>query len=148
VDTQTNEMIKPSDLRLGNWLYIPMVNMMGQVTSIGQEEIRIGNGPCDGKGLRYDFSNDIVQSIPLTEEWLVRFGFTKEKPGSHTYEKGLLSVYCNDSLGTNLFVVSLKPYPDSKPLRAPFFDYTHVHQLQNLFFALTGDELLINQTSQ
>jgi hypothetical protein len=67
----------------------------------------------------------IDQPIPLTEELLVKFGFKKDKIDS-TY------------------------YKDDFEICLPFFvrwkeshlsGINHVHQLQNLMFALTGEEL-------
>ncbi len=64
--------------------------------------------------------------IPLTEEWLVKFGFKKLR--DELYTQNNIEVWHKDSgfyhtemnVGLNL-------------------DY--VHQLQNLYFALTGEEL-------
>jgi hypothetical protein len=75
-----------------------------------------------------------VKPIPLTEEWLLKFGFVKiynciyeiEMDG-HVIEFDLrfrkMSVYFGDIL------LQLK----------------YVHELQNLYFALTSEELTIKE---
>ena len=60
-----------------------------------------------------------LHSIPLTEEWLLRFGFESKNPVLFTNSDG-------DSF-----------YLDDTKIK-------HVHQLQNLYFALTGEELTYN----
>jgi hypothetical protein len=76
-----------------------------------------------------------LKPIHLTEEWLLRFGF--EKTMEWTYSKELLGnsklVYY---LGEKGWSIGFKNYSD-------FSNLTYVHQLQNLYFALTGEELTI-----
>lgn len=70
---------------------------------------------------------DSFDPIPLTEEWLLNFGF---KPFQKDFSiKGLI-IHCRK----RGFVVR-KSIPIIK----------HVHQLQNLYFALTGQELTIKK---
>lgn len=83
---------------------------------------------------------DEISPIPLTEEWLVRFGFEEK-----TYVNGdgdefnwwsLHGFSLNDGFqltGDNGTSESMLPYK-----------LEYVHQLQNLFFALTGEELTPN----
>jgi hypothetical protein len=72
-----------------------------------------------------------VEGIPLTEEWLMKFGFLKI---------GKFGFFHLDSLYLT--------YNDDKTIF--YFQYRTkasiihaVHQLQNLYFALTGQELTI-----
>jgi hypothetical protein len=109
------------------------------------KDLRIGNLVMDNAKVKIVTSGmisnwDIIKRdyggykpIPLTEEWLVRFGFEKHKTTDiyPTYAKGLINV--NDGLVwviNNGFLNHIK----------------HVHQLQNLYFALTGRELTLNET--
>lgn len=77
-----------------------------------------------------------LEPIPLTEEWLVRLGFEK------TYDKALpyQDAYSKEGLifdGEFQLTVEGKEsdlHGIGKPLK-------HVHQLQNLYFALTGEEI-------
>jgi len=72
------------------------------------------------------------EPIPLTEEWLKRFGFENTSSfGTEYYDKGKLVICQEDGLDyiEDLTNVNIK----------------HVHQLQNLYHALTGEELKINE---
>ena len=106
-------------------------------------ELRIGNYVIDNRDdsihkvtgstiHSYEFSNtSILKPIPLNEEWLLKFGF--EQKGSFyriknsrfaeiiVYDDGI--DVCNHSV----YLPHIKS----------------VHQLQNLYFALTGCELEI-----
>ena len=65
--------------------------------------------------------------IPLTEEWLVKFGFEKLEGWDDMFyfQIGYFQIY--------EYNVSGYEYDG--------FDIKHVHQLQNLYFALTNEEL-------
>lgn len=77
-----------------------------------------------------------VFPIPLTEEWLIKFGFEISRTGfarkndfqigNITIEENYQYEYANGSIGKWI----LK-------------DVKYVHQLQNLYFALTGEELTL-----
>jgi hypothetical protein len=75
-----------------------------------------------------------VQPIPLTEEWLLKFGFAKT-------ENGWLALdICND--WSYLYwerLAGLELSVNKYQITMPHIKY--VHQLQNLYFALTGEEL-------
>ena len=74
--------------------------------------------------------------IPLTEEWLLKFGFTKT---DNKYFIGELNELNNRQLDlilcTDKNVISYQDY---------LHPILYVHQLQNLYFALTGEELTID----
>lgn len=73
--------------------------------------------------------------IPLTEEWLLKFGF--EKVGSN-YENRLIILHTNNKTGTFDFLLN-EPHSNKLIVRV----IESVHQLQNLYFALTNEELTI-----
>lgn len=77
-----------------------------------------------------------LEPIPLTEEWLLKFGFSCEvKIGGDGIE---FRVYHFDVLTFNtnhLWWYKVQRINDT-PLE-------YVHQLQNLYFALTGEELTL-----
>ena len=86
---------------------------------------------------------DRIRPIPLTEEWLLKFGFeinrqTKEENNIwRCYsEEGFFEV---EQIGTSFFL-------DDNHCYGTKIDY--VHQLQNLFFALTAEELTFKQQEQ
>jgi hypothetical protein len=68
----------------------------------------------------------LCEPILLTDEWLKRFGFTKDEK---YYSKESFDVDLDEWFGFHKMVISC-------PLK-------YVHQLQNLYFALTGEELTL-----
>lgn len=105
-------------------------------------ELRIGNlvEYSDGAGFvelcsleihKIDIGKVYVKPIPLTEEWLVRFGFRK------TFDSPFEDFEWSDN---NLqlsekFDCYLGKF--TQPIK-------YVHRLQNVYFALTGEELKLN----
>ena len=101
-------------------------------------EVRIGNfinhlNKGVFKVLKSHFNSTIIFSdpIPLTEEWLTKFGFELIEGNFHLYANGF-SLDINGSI-TKFWV------------NETIVDIKYVHQLQNLFFALTGEELKIKK---
>ena len=106
----------------------------------------LGGGVCQLKNLN-DFvhigdliEHKLVNPISLTEEWLIKLGFEKD------LQINLYRLY-ND-FGTIVY------YPKSSVEKSKFsfmligycfvtYEISHVHQLQNLYFALTGSELTV-----
>lgn len=85
-------------------------------------------------------SYDDFAPIPLTEEWLIKLGFECEDKvnGGYTIEINnnlKKKFYCSKN-GTVALVEDLIKYNDFI-----IGTFRHVHQLQNLFFALTNKEL-------
>lgn len=115
--------MKTSDLRLGNLIYFT------------QDETNIT--VCELTHLIH-FSKpeykDSCKPIPITEEWLVKFGFSR---------KDKFSMYYNPSLKNTSFWIS--PENDHYQFGRWECDTKlyFVHQLQNLYFALTGEELIL-----
>ena len=74
-----------------------------------------------------------LEPIPLTEEWLLKFGF-KERKNSIRYR------YYKNRHSIELF---------SNYARMNYsIGFKYVHQLQNLYFALYGEELTIKEIKQ
>ena len=98
-------------------------------------ELRIGNSIYQNEDLVFvttwrlklieDKSLD-YKSIPLTEEWLLKFGFKNNRLGLFDCVK------VGDDIGYHIYFIG-------KHLK----EVQYVHQLQNLYFALTGYELEI-----
>jgi hypothetical protein len=118
--------MKATDLRIGNY-YIGCSRQEIEVVS-GKtiEQFESGVLPC-------------MQPIPITEEWLVKFGFTYKS-------MGISGSICNRHSGH--WCKDSKPYFAGSKKEFDIFlqfgegvEIPHVHQLQNLYFALTGEEL-------
>lgn len=80
----------------------------------------------------YDF--DEIRLIPLTEEWLKKFGFKYFEP-----QKGFIyNIHFRLVFKSDFIVNQFSLYIDGNlwPI-----DIKYVHQLQNLYYVLTGVEL-------
>ena len=74
-----------------------------------------------------------LNPIPLTEEWLLKFGFEKKIGWDD------LIYHVKNNVDLYEFLSGYEYYD---------FHIKHVHQLQNLYFALTGEELKIKDNEQ
>ena len=114
------------------------------------EELMIGNRVIVNKEISYgiysiQFDYDegawyvdgihitLIEPIPLTVEWLLKFGFVSDGYGE--YEKGDI-LLDNEYTDEGVFNIMYEHYPLG-------IDVLYVHQLQNLYFALTSEELTI-----
>lgn len=75
-----------------------------------------------------DPQDDYYKPIPLTEEWLVKFGFAM-------YPRQAYDLYTKESEGVLFTIKGGDRFYYSK------FEIKYAHQLQNIYFALTGEEL-------
>ena len=140
--------MKATELRIGNY-----VNYQDELTKV--ISLREGDKFNENIGLKIlptlgFFSEEEIKPIPLTEEWLLKFGFKRNGNDDEYFyytkdnftmlkdygsqgiaiptkenKKGYVHLYCG--------------YYDNE------IDFKHVHQLQNIYFALTGEELKIKE---
>jgi len=101
-------------------------------------ELRIGNFiHIHGKLIEiqkedFNFDEKFMTSIIITEKWLFKFGF-----------KGTEGYYYDSEIGAIEF------YYEGEILVCDIFDHRnenikYIHQLQNIYFALTNKELRFN----
>jgi hypothetical protein len=119
------------------------------------EELRIGNLVMDNAKVKIVTSGmisnwDIIKKdyggykpIPLTEEWLLRFGFGMMNKSyfsipsrTRTNNSPYSLIYTKDLNGDWYILIN----------ESVRFYLEHVHTLQNLYFALTQEELTLNET--
>lgn len=99
-------------------------------------ECKVGDGVCYS-----EVPVSMVEPIPLTEESLLECGFTKEYDSfCYGIELSYGRYLYNDGVNDNKLFASINSaeYPLS---RIPI---EYLHQLQNVYFALTGEELQVN----
>ena len=82
------------------------------------------------------------QPIPLTEEWLIKFGFESANIYSNFKFQDIEISSSVRVIATN---VRSNFYLDGEIPEWMKIRLYYVHQLQNLYFALTGEELTITQ---
>lgn len=120
--------MKANELRIGNWV----ASMFGKdIEVLGIS--RHNKIETD----RMDEDIDTLKPIPLTEDWLLKFGFEfiNEVCG---YADRLHIIYqTKDAFIFHPFCTNDKYCQ---------IEIKHVHQLQNLYFALTSEELTIKET--
>jgi hypothetical protein len=120
------------ELRIGNWYTsvkwgIPVECELTDFTQLDYMS--------DG-AYKYPPIDEIFEPIPLTEEWLLKFGFDiYEDPFHYFIDIG------NGEIPEYFNVWYYDNYYDANECNAKLY---YVHQLQNLYFALTGNELNIN----
>jgi hypothetical protein len=119
-------MLKANELRIGNWVYIPQTKTNEQIGVIEE------NGRFLTKGYKTSYSSiECSRPIPLTEEWLKRFGFDYDMDVA-LYSKSGYDLCVNDNNSIYFYLGEYGSW---------FKNIQHVHTLQNLYFALTGEEL-------
>lgn len=126
--------MKANELRIGNWYHFADNDgiVYRRVKEIKQNEFGLF-GDYDGVNF------EICQPIPLTEEWLVRFGFEYLYFNSEELiHKEFKNLYAYKHVMNDGFGIVLRGFH-----ALPFVK--HVHQLQNLYFALTGEELTLSE---
>ncbi len=136
--------IKAEDLRIGNLLTFYNV----PITVLGVSKYRIEFEDSHEKAGYSMILNDNFKPVPLSGEPLIELGFAK----SHDHNGDTYHILSEDGFGV-IFTVEHwnKVKKDSKwnnhwhirgLLKGHKIEY--IHQLQNLYFALTGEELKIN----
>lgn len=110
--------MKANELRLGNW--IKDGNEYEQVTS---DHIKCAeSGRCE-----YD-------PIPINKKWLEKFGF-KYSEFEDLHQKNGYDIDIEENLYCHFYIAEYGDW---------YKDIEYVHEFQNLYFALTGEELTIN----
>jgi hypothetical protein len=137
-------MIDPKSLRIGNLVMLPSDTPAvddGLIKNIATVTGVLGNmvhweAPCIYAGRCHSGTKpEFLSPIPLDESWLTRAGFVKSESRD---QDGPMNFYMKGDFSLD------QPTPE------PFIYWTddgkavyvwYVHSLQNLYFALTGEEL-------
>jgi hypothetical protein len=148
MDATISKTLKAEELRIGNLIHFNGVDC--EVTEIRTNELK-ENGWVGSVSVKRFISEKCYtyeapwlakcEPLPLTEEWLIKLGFYKDV----TYQINLRE---------RLYLTVDLPIKGSSRKSSDIcitWDYTgrwvtghilYVHQLQNLYFALTGKELV------
>ena len=136
-------MINLNELRLGNGVYSIEVGENVQISSIDEDCVTFKDT------ITWDYvSADMIEPIQLTEDLLLKFGFEKtDDYGDQVYYEPIYRVnrnyyICFDhdriSFGLAVFGNCTSLFYDDENLQ-------FIHQLQNLYHSLTGQELEIKK---
>lgn len=133
-------MIKPEELRKNNLVRDIESGRIGPILTISEKRCSV----------KMEFSKlsqsyDEFEPIPLSEEWLLRFGFQKDDIVDEIDGKLFVIFTLNNS---DYFIElwineQIYRFTDDCNLNIAL---SSIHQLQNLFFSLTGEELTIKQS--
>ncbi|MDV3982795.1 hypothetical protein CMT48_17140 [Elizabethkingia anophelis] len=119
--------MKPKELRLGN--HIRYANVLCTVENINGNQIETNAVICPIES---------YNPILLTDEWLIWFDFKVadyEKRFQYFFYKG--DIKYNNSISVSIHNKFCRIYVINQELRT----IKYVHELQNIFYALTGEEL-------
>lgn len=128
-----------TELRIGNLVYVKYTDSNDdeheattRVLGVHEEAV-LGDGwRIEVEAVQEDFYECVCEPIELTEEVLLKCGFEfshtigDERVFSNKKINLLINAYDNNIIKFNVFIIK------------------HLHQLQNLYFALTGEDLEIN----
>lgn len=120
-------MIPQNELRIGNFVFKDKQRIPTSEGSIFSAELHTID--------EYSFyESTSLDPIRITEEWLIRLGFEKGSPNAYA---------------TNYYIAGFcvsRHFKDGL-----YYSWTaninYVHQLQNLYFAITGKELELKQNA-
>jgi len=117
--------MKASELRIGNLVY----NKEENIVYVNTNHLTL---------LLYGIENEF-KPIPLTEEWLLKFGLEDKKTCFNLSRKEILGHDFGDFAVSKYDDTQMKVWRGHKYIGVCHVQY--VHQLQNLYFVLTGEEL-------
>jgi len=134
-------MINENEIRIGNWFH-----------HTEQWSTMQGDNTLDSFDFKWTSSSwyqigecllslEVLEPIPLTENWLLKFGFNKD------YKQGYVGIDVNNSdfvLTEPLVIGEWQTnyiFQFNAGNLSKFTELKYVHQLQNLFFTITGKEL-------
>lgn len=113
--------MKAEELRIGNYVYDEGdLTTYIQITSIQED------------------NTEWLQPIPLTEEWILKFGWYKHELIEGSFRKEGKPYDQFQIAWRNGILTYYIVWHQLVPLK-------YVHQLQNLYFSLTGEELTIKE---
>ena len=123
--------MKPNEVRIGNKVY----DTEGEENTVGIEALKYllaygGTRQCQ------------VKPIPITEEWLERMRYTKSPYWVGGYILLRDNLYLEQRLFSDSWFTYLR-YGRDVSQKQKLTGCIYVHQIQNLYFALTGEELEI-----
>lgn len=138
VKTAVSKSVTDKEFRIGNLINYRIVDEMDErkewleVSKIDYDDLRI-------IGAKHEMNQD-YQKIELTEQWLERLGFSviNESSAGKRYGYVIDGVFSSD-----LTFTFWKTTKEAGKFFRGDLELKSVHQIQNLYFALTGRELTV-----
>lgn len=115
------------ELRIGNW-----INYDGENIELTRNRFKL---------LVFTLGCDFTEPILITEEWLFKLGFINTQIGLfeiNVLSRGKINIHINKKrLLVEIGTTGSYLFGETK--------IKSIHQLQNLYFALTGEELTLQE---
>ena len=124
-------MISTVDLRIGNWITVSEVTY--RVTALSETKVHF-------KGRKGGVSQEEIHPIPITQEILEKAGF-KKKGKADLFDK-----FPNEGFTYHIYSHKVMIFhgPHNTLCHWLSTQIDFLHQLQNLYYCLTGRELSIS----
>jgi hypothetical protein len=141
--------MKANELRIGNFVFDDENKPM-KVARVETQECTDFNGNDEFNVIIEHIDKNIgyyeskINPIPITEEWLIKFGFTRGALDSwavYFHYKTKINNYDED-ICVRFYRDGYFMYCNGNECNSSYKANRHVHQLQNLYFALTNEELI------
>lgn len=142
--------MKANELRIGNYfnprnrlgeIHLPIKAMIEKIFII--EPFKVKSCAYDKNFAQVEKMNEFdiadLCEISLTEEWLLKFGFEFDGTSYNKLDKASQNVFQLPAFPNKNGSIQICARISDTYL----LELTDVHQLQNLYFALTGKELLV-----
>jgi hypothetical protein len=153
-------MLGANELRIGNLVLDDTsenIMIVSRIESADHTEWNSGdqyNIRCLQFGTRETYYDGNFKPIPLTEEWLLKLGLFKITKKEDLWGNDEIGVYdfngkirCSDFFITSNtlkdFTLYVATIDDGMESAESLNNIIYVHQLQNLYFCLCGEELTI-----
>lgn len=129
--------MKSEELRIGN---LVKISDIGTCEILGVMPNKIYYTPNKDKRLFENMYSMYcyINPITLTGDWLLKFGFEKKDSQRYILQKG-------KKINIPVAKFKFEEHITFEGLRSVPIDLLYVHQLQNLYFALTGQELKLKE---
>lgn len=132
--------MKKEELRIGNYVGFGVIH-----TGLGQEEstAHYTVSYLTEEAMFFKESNvgeyyDDVAPIQLTEDWMLKFGFIREGDWIGIIFNARIGIRFYDGNPAECDIIQ-----DDKFISFKFEHIKYIHELQNLYFVLSGNELTL-----
>lgn len=143
-------MIKANELRIGNYVHVcynakglvlPLTNIYSRIFTVDFDcaEVANDNTKAFSEQKCFKYSYGYIEPIPLTEEILLKCGFSITESILHENT----NAYEIKSWGRIVLINGILQSDEFYFLDGLSTEIKYLHQLQNLYFALTNEELTI-----
>ena len=124
--------MKNSEFRIGNYIE-SHINEDCKITTLNNFYLDLE--PLNGEPT-YNDRYTTIKGIPLTKEWLIRLDFEIQMISDHTKDDYWIHNKLPEDMSYYLPYFNMDIYIGDVSIK-------YVHQLQNFYFSLTGEELEI-----